>query len=420
VQMSEASQDGPTTLAEIDLYPAEFYRRGHPHAAWRILRAQAPVWQQSAPDGTPFWSVTKYRDVVQIIRDVRRFSSEYSTMLSVLGGDSAQGKAIHLMDPPKHRGIRTPAAHVMSMSVMRKHETSIRQRVKSMVEAAIDEGQIDFARLATAIPMAVTGEIIGIPEKYWPDVAQWTIASMAPDDPFYSAGIDRNTLQMAHVYLFSMLADLIAQRREKPADDLISLLITLELDGHPATDEDVLVNCYAFIMGANPTIPQAASHLMLAMLEDPGLWKQIKQDPAIWPATVEEALRWASPVNGLLRRTTEEVSIGGEVVPAGGLVCAWLASANRDEEVFDRAYEFDPRRTPNPHVAFGVGPHRCIGNPSARVGLSLLIEELMTQAESVELAGTPQHLESNFLNGITSLPVTVHASAVREPASLAG
>jgi cytochrome P450 len=413
MRMSETVQSGPVRLEDIDLYGAEFYRTGQPHAAWTTLRSQAPVWKQAAPDGTKFWSVTRYKDVAKVVKDVQRFSSEYSTMLSVLHGDTAKGKAIHLMDPPKHRTIRSPAAHTMSLYVLQRHEKAIRERVSEMVSAAVEAGEIDFAALATAIPMAVTGEIIGIAEKYWADVARWTIASMAPDDPFYSAGLDKNTLQMAHVYLFSLLADLIAQRREKPADDLISLLISLELDGQPASDEDVLINCYAFIMGANPTIPQAASHTMLLMLQQPGIWRQVKDDPAILPTMVEEALRWASPVNGLLRRTTQEVKLGDEVVPAGGLVCAWLASANRDEEIFSDPFEFDPRRSPNPHVAFSVGPHRCIGNPSARVGLRLLLAELTAQVDFVEQTGDELHLQSNFLNGITSLPVRLHPSTSR-------
>jgi cytochrome P450 len=416
--MTQVSQSGPVLLADVDLYPAAFYRSGDPHAAWRALRSAAPFWRQSAPDGTPFWSVTRYRDVVRVLKDVRRFSSEYSTMLSVLDGDSARGKAIHLMDPPRHRVIRGPSVHLMSMRVMRQPEARIRQRVRTMIAAAIEDREIDFARLATAIPMAVTGEIIGIPEKHWADVARWTIASMAPDDPFYSAGEDSNTLRMAHVYLFAMLADLIQERREQPADDLISLLLALEIDGQRATDEDVLVNCYAFIMGANPTIPQASSHLLLIMLENPALWRELRRDPSLLPTTVEEALRWASPVNHLLRRTTEEVRLGDDLLPAGSLVAAWLGSANRDEEVFADPYVFDPRRNPNPHVAFGLGPHRCIGNPSARMGLSLLMEELTAQVESVELAGRPQHLESNFLNGITSLPVVLHAAATRAAASI--
>lgn len=411
MHMTQPTHEVPVVLADIDLFPAGFYRSGDPHAAWRALRSQSPVWRQSAPDGTPFWSVTRYDDVVRVLKDVRRFSSEHSTMLTVLHGDSAIGKAIHLMDPPKHRVIRAPSMHMLSMQVMNKHEARIRDRVRAMIAAAVAERETDFARLATAIPMAVTGEIIGIPEKHWADVARWTIAGLAPDDPFYSAGLDRSTLQVAHIHLFTMLTGLIEARREQPADDLISLLISLEIDGRRATDDDVLVNCYSFIMGATPTIPQAASHLLLILLQHPDLWRELRSDAALLPTVVEEALRWASPINHLLRRTTEEVRLGDDILPAGSLVAAWLASANRDKAVFAEPYVFDPRRHPNPHVTFGVGPHRCIGNASARVGLSLLLAELTAQVDSFESAGRPQHLESNFLNGITSLPVVLHAAA---------
>ena len=410
MQMTQPGREELVPLADIDLFPAGFYRSGDPHAAWRMLRSQAPVWRQPAPDGTPFWSVTRYDDVVAVLKDVRRFSSEHSTMLTVLHGDSALGQAIHLMDPPRHRLIRAPSMHLLSMQVLARHEGRIRERVRDIVAAAVAEGQADFARLATAIPMAVTGEIIGIPEKDWADVARWTIAGLAPDDPFYTAGMDRSTLQVAHIHLFTVLTELIAARRDRPATDLISMLVSLEIDGRPATDEDVLVNCYSFIMGATPTIPQAASHLLLVLLQQPGLWRELRGDPAMLPTVVEEALRWSSPINHLLRKTTEPVRLGDEILPAGSLVAAWLASANRDENVFAEPFVFNPRRTPNPHVAFGVGPHRCIGNASAALGLTVLLTELAAQVESFELAGQPQHLESNFLNGITSLPVAMHAT----------
>jgi cytochrome P450 len=408
IQPASADREELVPLADIDLFPAGLYRSGDPHAAWRALRQTAPVWCQDAPDGTPFWSVTRYRDVVSVLRDTRRFSSEHSTMLTVLHGDSAKGRAIHLMDPPRHRVIRGPAMHTMSLQVMNRHASRIRDRVAALIAAAVAEPETDFARLATAIPMAIAGEIIGIPERHWADVARWTIAGLAPDDPYYTAGMDRGTLQVAHVYLFSILTELIEARRAAPADDLISALISLELDGQAATDEDVLVNFYSFIMGATPTVPQAASHLLLVLLERPDLWRELRADPALAPTVIEEALRWSTPINHLLRRTTGPVTLGGERLPAGSLVAAWLASADRDEAVFTDPYVFDPRRDPNPHVAFGIGPHRCIGSAPARIGLALLLDELTTQVREVEPAGPARHLESNFLNGITSLPVVLH------------
>lgn len=415
MHMTQPAQDELVPLSGIDLFPAELYRSGDPHAVWQTLRRQSPVWRQSAPDGTPFWSVTRYADVVAVLKDARRFSSEHSTMLTVLHGDSALGKAIHLMDQPKHRVIRAPAMHLLSMQAMSKYEARIRERVRAMIAAAVAEGQTDFAGLVTAIPMVVTGEIIGIPEKDWADVARWTIAGLAPDDPFYTAGMDRSTLQVAHIHLFTVLNNLIEARRERPADDLISLLISTEIDGRPASDEDVLVNCYSFIMGATPTIPQAASHLLLVLLQQPDLWRRLRAEASLLPTVIEEALRWSSPINHLLRKTTEPVRLGDDILPAGSLVAAWLSSANRDETVFAEPFAFDPRRDPNPHVAFGVGPHRCIGNASARLGLNVLLTELAAQVDSFESAGIPQHLESNFLNGITSLPIVMHATTATSP-----
>jgi cytochrome P450 len=407
VRLTQATTQ-PTPLDEIDLYPPELYGSGDAHAAWRTLRAQAPVWRQETPDGVPFWSVTRHHDVVDVLRDVRTFSSEYSTMLTVLGeGDTARGKAIHLIDPPRHGDVRGPTIPALSIRTMREHEPRIRERVRSLVADHVRRGTFDFTALATALPMVVAGEVMGIPEDQWAETARWTVASMAPDDPAYSTGDPRSTLMQAHVYLLMLFSDLIYQRRREPGQDLVSVLTGIEIDGRPATDDEVLVNCYAFIMGANPTVPQAASQLALLIAEDPLLWKRVRHDPSLVPAVVEETLRWASPVHHLLRRTTAQVTLGGQVIPAGGLVAAWVASANRDEEVFPDPFVFDPARRPNPHVAFGVGEHRCIGNSTATVGLRLLTEELAAQVASIEVVGEVRHLRSNFLNGVTALPVAV-------------
>jgi cytochrome P450 len=407
----------PVSLNDIDLFPAEFYRSGEPHAAWRVLRAAAPVWHQHTPDGVEFWSVTRYRDAVEVLRDTQRFSSEYSTMLTVLGeGDSARGTAVHLTDPPRHSQIRGATIPALSMRVMRAQEARIRSRVRHLLKTEIARGRFDFAQCAAQLPMVVAGEMLGIPQSEWAETARWTVASMAPDDPAYSTGDPRSTLWQAHVYLFAMFTDLIEQRRRTPGDDLVSRLTRLTVDGRPATDEQVLINCYAFIMGANPTVPQAASQLVLALADRPGWWQRIRQDGALVDGLVEETLRWSSPVNHLLRRASEEVRIGDQVIPAGGLVAVWLASANRDEEVFSEPYVFDPTRTPNPQIAFGVGAHRCVGNSTARLGLQLLIEELAELVDAVLVTGEVRHLASNFLNGITSLPVVVEPASSRPAA----
>jgi cytochrome P450 len=396
------------SLDEIDLYPAERYPSGQQHAAWRTLRAKAPVWKQRAPDGTPFWSVTRYNDVIDVLRDTTRFSSEHSTMLTVLHEDAAKGKAIHLIDPPRHSQVRSTTIRSMSMRVMRTHEERIQQRIHRLVATAMAKGELDFARLVTILPMLVAGEIMGIPKNKWTEAATWTVAAMAAEDPSYAIGDAEKTLRAAHTFLFTMFIELVQRRRAEPGgDDLVSLLTRLEIDGRPVTDEEVMVNCYAFIMGANPTIPQGASHLLLLLAQQPQVLARLKADRSLLPTALDELLRYSSPVNHLLRRTTTEVQLGDELVPAGGLVAAWIGSANRDEDVFTDPYSFDPARRPNPQITFGYGAHRCIGNAAAQTGLRLLLAEVVDQVNSVELAGEVQHLQSNFLNGITELPLVL-------------
>jgi cytochrome P450 len=404
---------GPLAWDDIDLYGPGLYGDGEPHAAWRALRDRAPVCGHAAPDGTPFWSVTRHQDVARVLRDAATFSSEHSTILSSIQGDSARARAIHLTDAPRHGALRRPLVSRLSRQVMRDRQGAIRSRLAALVSTAVRSGPVDFARLIALLPMVVAGDIIGIPEDRWAEAAQWTLASVAPEDPAYQAGTAQATLMRAHVSLMAMFTDLIEERRARPAADLISGLLRLEVDRRPATDEDVLVNCYAFLIGSNTTTPQSASHLVLAAAEQPGLWQRVRADASLVPRAVEELLRWSTPTNHLMRRTRAPVRLQGEQLPEGALVCAWVASANRDERVFASPFTFDPARHPNPHLAFGAGPHRCIGHATARAGLQILIEELAARVTEFRLAGPPRHLRSNFLNGITSLPVELRTGHAR-------
>jgi cytochrome P450 len=394
-------------LAEIDLYPPQRYRDGDPHAAWRTLRRHAPLWEQTAPDGTVFWSVTRYEDVAAVLADTTRFSSEHSTMLSSLHGDPASGRAVHLTDPPRNTALRVPALRALSMSVFRRHQDRIRAGVDRLVDTALAEGELDFVTIGSALPLVVTGDLLGIPEHARPEVFRWTMASMAPGDDAYRAGGERDTLLQAHVFLLTLFTELVERRRAEPGEDVVSALVEAKVDGRPLSDDDVLANCYAVVMGAVPTLPQAAAQLVHTMAHNPDLWQALRADPALTPTAIEEVLRWASPVHHLLRRATVPITLHGKPIPAGGLVAAWLGSANRDEAVFEHPHSFDLARRPNPHLALGHGPHRCLGAAAVRLGMRLLVETLVARVNSLRPVGPARRLESNFLNGITSLPVAV-------------
>jgi cytochrome P450/surfactin synthase thioesterase subunit len=398
-------------LEAIDLFDPERFRSGTQHLSWRTLRQEAPVWPQTGPQGARFWSVTRYHDVLRVIKDHRTFSSEYGTILAVLGGDLAGGHTINLMDPPRHGAVRVPTMKLLSTGALLRHSEAVRARVRELIAPLRAGGVHDLAKLLLPLPLVAVGDIIGIPDDRWADVPRWTMAGVAPEDPAFAMGSAEETLQVAHYELFALFDELIDERRRRPRQDVISSLLELEMEGRRLTRKEVTLNCYSFIMGANTTTPHAASHLLLAFAERPHLWRELRPDPERIAGAMEEGLRWATPTNHLVRRTSQAVTIVDTRIDRGELVCAWIGSANRDERVFERPYEFDPRRSPNPHLALGNGIHFCNGGPAARLVLAILLEELREVVERFEVAGEVRHLYSNFINGITSLPLAVEVPA---------
>ena len=407
-------------LAGIDLYDPARYATSSQHDAWHRLRRDAPVWPQETADGIRFWSVTRYRDVAGVLMDDKNFSSAYGTILAVAGGDSAGGQTINLMDQPRHADVRLPAMRLMSTHAVRNRAEQVRQRVRQLVAGCFDAGGVvDVAALMLHLPMAAVGETIGLPEPVWADLPRWAMAGVAPEDPQYADGTPAQTLRKAHHRLIEVFSDLVRHKQAHPGDDVVSVLLGLDFGGRPMDPHEVLLNCYSFAMGAVTTTAQVASHLVLALAERPAAWQLLRSRPDLVPTAVEESLRWASPTNHLLRRTVAPVEVAGTRLEAGELVAAWVASANRDESVFADPYRFDPQRTHNPHLAFGLGPHRCIGGPPAQQVLGLLLAEMTARLEGFQVAGPVTHLRSNFINGITSLPVAFQPVAARRAAVIA-
>ncbi|GGO94218.1 cytochrome P450 [Wenjunlia tyrosinilytica] len=407
-------------LDTIDLYDPRRFQEYPQHVAFATLREEAPVWSQEAPNGARFWSVTRYADVVRVLKDVRRYSSEHGTILAVTGGDSAGGRTINLMDRPRHTWVRVPTFRTMTTNILHQRVDRVRAHVRRIIEPCFDGGEHDFAQLMFDLPMAAVGEILGIPERYWPDIPRWTMAGVAPDDEEFTKGETADTLRQAHHDLFAMFSELIEARRAEPKDDLVSMLVHLDFGGQPMEDSQILLNCYSFVMGATTTTPHTASHMMLALMERPDVWQALRDAPNRVGAAIQESLRWSTPTNHLMRRTTTDVEIAGTRIGAGELVVAWVASANRDEKVFHDPYSFTLGRSPNPHIAFGTGPHYCVGGPAARVALTVLLEELLARFDRFEPAGDAVHLRSNFINGLTRLPVTALPASGRGPAAAVG
>ncbi|MEV7996187.1 cytochrome P450 [Streptomyces sp. NPDC086077] len=413
VQDLQDLQERPATdvaLTGIDLFSPEGFRSGNQHPVWQHLRETAPVWWHEVPGQHGFWCVTRYADCERVLKDHRTFSSEHGSILASVGvGDPAGGRTLSLMDPPRHTGLRSRTMRTFSHSVVRAKAEGIRARIRRLVDTCCD-GQVDFARTMSLLPMIVSGELLGIPEEYWQDITWWVNTSLAPEDPEYAAGRPvAQSLALAHHELFSRFAEVIGHRRRHPGTDLISLLLGWEDGQRRLDDRTVALNCYSFILGANSTTPHVASHTLAALIDRPEIWETVAARPDLVPALVEEGVRWSSPTHHLVRRATADTTIGDVALAQGDWVAVWTASANRDESVFTDPYAFDIRRSPNPHIGFGAGPHYCIGAPLARMALGSLFEELIRRLGSVEPAGPVAHLSSNWINGIVSMPITTKA-----------
>lgn len=397
---------GPAVLEldDIDLYDPQAYSDSSLHPAWAALRRAAPVTRRLTPSGVPFWSLTRYQDVVAALQDTDRFSSACGSLLAVAGGDPASGHTILLSDPPVHTQLRKPLARLLARQTSTAQAAQTREAVRALVRTHLSAEVNDFTELSAMLPMVALGPVLGIPRQHWSSLARWSMASLAPEDPLYAIGDPSTTLALAHHELYVILAELLEAPGE-PRDDMIAVLRALDFGGRRMTAQEVMHNCHELVMATNSTTPHVANHLIAVLCDQPHVWEFLRRNRGATPLAVEEAIRWATPINHLMRQTRTDVDLGGAAVPAGSAVCLWLASANRDEAVFPHPYRFVPDRSPNRHVGFGRGVHHCIGARAARVALTALLSELLDLFERIELAAAPRHLRSNFVNGMTHLPI---------------
>lgn len=404
MRMSERTTPAASTdLDSLDLMDPRLYGSGDPHTIWTALRERAPLHLQSLPDGRRFWSVTKYHDVREVLRDHTRFTSSRGTLLSVLGSrDPAGGKMMAASDPPVHTMLHEPIAKLLSRRALEPFVPEVRRVAHRLLERLAD-GPRDLAELAAGFPMAFTGTLMGIPEQDWARLTLLTTAAIAPEDPDFRLGNGLNTLATAHHELFSYFSR--RTRRTIREDGLIGALLGLEVGGRRLRHDELVYNCYSLLLGANVTTPHAVTQTVLAFIENPAEYRRLVDDPRLVPGAVEEGLRWSSPASHFLRHATQDTTLRGRQVREGDAVVTWLGSANRDEEVFSEPFRFHVTRSPNPHVAFGFGPHHCVGAALARMALNALFAEIAGSVERFDLAGPVEHLASNFAAGIKHMPV---------------
>jgi cytochrome P450 len=396
-------------LEEIDLTDPYLYSHGNPHLIWHAMRNRAPVHWQTVGEGLGFWSVTKYDDAVQVLKDHVRFTSERGTLLNLLGTDDpAGGRQMAATDPPRHTQMRRPLQQAFNKNALEKHIKSIRSEVYKVLQPATGGELFDFAAASTYLSTSVAGILLDLPSEDWPMLTQLTTMAVAPSDSEYELQDgSKATLERAHREIFAYFQDILHQRQRSPGDDPISILLSLEVDGQRLNPGAVISNCYSLLLGATVTTPHVSSSSLLELIRSGG-FEEWAAHPEHLTSGVEEALRWSSPASHFMRYATQDVEIRGTRIKEGEAVVAWLGSANRDEDIFLDPYKFDFRRNPNPHISFGSGRHHCIGHTAARQLQEILFQALLGNFQSFELKGEVEYLSSNFISGIKHLPVIGH------------
>ncbi|MGW4111209.1 cytochrome P450 [Actinosynnema sp. NPDC004786] len=402
----------PVHLGRDDLVDPTLYSDGNAYAVWRELRAIDGLSWRQVDDERGFWSAVRFADADQVLRDHATFTSERGTLLDLLGTDDpAGGTQLAVTDPPRHTEMQGRLKRALTIKAVDKQRDMIRDHVVALIDPIGDGGAFDFAEAMLAMPMSVTGTMMDLPRSDWPWLTRINTTCIAPDDPEYQLEGNRGlTLALAHHELFGYFQDLVRHRRDHLGDDLISVLITTEFEGRHMSLGEIVSNCYSLLLGANVTTPHSPN-FVLAEFAGTGVLEDWADHLDVNGTAVEEALRWASPVNHFLRYATRDTVLAGTEIAAGDAVVVWLGAANRDDAEFPDASTFDIRRKPNKHLAFGAGPHYCVGHSVARVTLRILFEELLARFEDFRLVGEPERLVSNFVSGYKHVPITARRRA---------
>jgi cytochrome P450 len=385
----------------INLTDPELYSHGDPYAVWRWLREHDPVRWQPPTDLPGFWILTKYDDIRAVYRDPATFSSASGILLrpEEQRADPGGGRTLALTDPPRHRQLRSLVDDWFVLRSVRVLEAELRQVARDVVRQALEQGRCDFVtEVAARIPLYVICQKMGVPRDDWDLILSLTNDAFGADD-----AVDR---RLAHLGILNYFEDLVSERKKRPADDLVSVLVTAEIDGRKLTPEELILNCDNLLVGGTENTRIAAAGGMLAFLENQAKWQAVSEDRSLLPSAVEEVLRWTSTATHIMRVATRPVTIRGCDIETGDRVTLWNPSANRDEDVFTDPDSFDVRRKPNRHLALGAGEHFCLGGTLARAELLALYDELLTAVGHIEIDGAPVFLSSIVVNGLERLPVS--------------
>lgn len=400
--------------AMVDLSDVQTFRAGFPHEAFTRLRRHDPVhWHEptaTTPDGEGFWVLSRYADVMTVLRDPTTFSSDRGGVRerggTGLKDEGTAGTMLNMTDGAQHDRLRSLVNRGFTPRAVSALESDLHRRTAHLLETVGDRPFDAVRELARELPAQAICVVLGVPDADRPQLLDWLDAGI-------EAGSASIVSPEATHHIRRYAEQLISDKRAHPDGGIMSTIVHARMgeDGGPLTDRELTAFFALLFPAGAETTRSAIAGGIKAFAEHPDQFARIRRDPDVIVTAIEEIVRWSTPSIYKRRTASRDVELSGRLIRAGEKVTVWEMSANRDESVFESPFTFDVGRLPNPHVGFGFGIHFCLGASLARLELRVVLQELAKRYERFELTGDHEWMPNNRLFGLKHLPVRGHSPA---------
>ena len=415
-QPSSKRQPWAPDYINVDLWNPASFAAGPPYDAFRKLRDKAPIAfhpenprRAGGKSGRGFWCVTRHADIQEVSMKPAIFSSWLGGFTgSDLSGAVLEETRLNLMgmDPPDHTLLRRSIREPFSPTWVRNLSAAIENFSTKIIDEVSGKGKVDFvSSIASELPLQVLAHIMGVKSQDTKLFYDWSNRIIGNHDPDFGGSV--KDFLTAKDELFSYGLNVINSKRERPGDDMVSYFVQSEVNGERLDNNKLILLWFLLLVAGNETTRSSLTGAMEVLSQFPEQRKLLTSDlDRYLPGFIEETLRFTNPVLHFRRTATCTTEIKGTEIRKGDKLLLWYPSANRDPEVFDNPDEFDLTRSPNTHVAFGVGPHFCLGARLGKLQIEIMLRELLTRLPDIEVTGPGVRAHSNFLNSAKTLPVT--------------